>query len=59
LIISALGEERIIKARQPHRFVCELGKSLWIRFDKENLYFFDKKTQKNILMLYAEKTKKE
>ena len=59
LIISALGEERIIKARQPHRFVCELGKSLWIRFDKENLYFFDKKTQKNIITLYAEKTKKE
>ncbi len=48
-----LGEDKIIKARIPWRFKDDVGRKVWMKFDKNNLYYFDAATQTNIFHLSA------
>lgn len=48
-----LGEDKIIKARIPWRFKDDVGRKVWMKFDKNNLYYFDAAAQTNILHLSA------
>ncbi|MEM2465519.1 MAG: ABC transporter ATP-binding protein [Candidatus Bathyarchaeia archaeon] len=49
-----IGEDKIIKARIPWRFKDDVGKKVWMRFDKNNLYYFDGASQKNIFYMHEQ-----
>jgi multiple sugar transport system ATP-binding protein len=48
-----IGEDKILKARIPWRFKDDVGRKVWMKFDKNNLYYFDAATQKNIFYQHA------